>query len=42
MFPSILTFDFDLILVSFLTSIGPNGLFLGGGVGFDNCLGLLM
>ena len=29
MFPSILTFDFDLILGSFLTFLGPNGLFLG-------------
>ena len=28
MFPSILTFDFDLILGSFLTFWGPNGLFL--------------
>ena len=31
MFPSILTFDFDLILGSFLTFGGPNGLFLGLG-----------
>ena len=31
MFPSILTFDFDLILRSFLTFWGPNGLFLGSG-----------
>ena len=29
MFPSILTFDFGLILGSFLTFWGPNGLFLG-------------
>ena len=29
MFPSILTFDFDLILGSFFTFGGPNGLFLG-------------
>ena len=29
MLPSILTFDFDLILGSFLTFCGPNGLFLG-------------
>ena len=29
--PSILTFDFDLILGSFLTFWGPNGLFLGSG-----------
>ena len=27
--PLILTFDFDLILESFLTFWGPNGLFLG-------------
>ena len=34
MFPSILTFDFDLILLSFLTFCGPNGLLFGdlGGV----------
>ena len=31
MFPSILTFDFDLILWSFLTFWGPIGLFLGLG-----------
>ena len=30
-FPSILTFDFDLILGSFLNFWGPNGLFLGFG-----------
>ena len=29
MFPSILSFDFDLILESFFTLWGPNGLFLG-------------
>ena len=29
LFPSILTFDFDLILGSFLTFWGPNGLFSG-------------
>ena len=29
MFPLILTFGFDLILGSFLTFWGPNGLFLG-------------
>ena len=29
--PSILTFDFDLILGSFLTFWGPNGLILGSG-----------
>ena len=28
MLPQILTFDFDLILGSFLTFFGPNGLFL--------------
>ena len=39
MFPSILTFDFDLILGSFLTFGGPNGLFLGVGVGFENYFG---
>ena len=31
MFPSIQTFDFDLILESFLSFWGPNGLFLGSG-----------
>ena len=31
MVPSILTFDFDLILGSFLTFWGANGLFLGLG-----------
>ena len=31
MFPSILTFDFDIILGPFLTFWGPNGLFLGLG-----------
>ena len=36
MLPSILTFDFDLILGSFLTFCGPNGLFLG--LGFPNGL----
>ena len=36
MLPSILTFDFDLILGSFLTFWGPNGLFLG----FKNCFGV--
>ena len=30
-FPSILTFDFDLTLGSFLTFLGPEGLFLGLG-----------
>ena len=31
MFPSILTFDVDLILGSFITLWGPNGIFLGLG-----------
>ena len=31
MFPSIRTFDFDLILGSFLSVWGPSGLFLGLG-----------
>ena len=31
MFPSILTFDFDLILGSFFTFGGPNWLFMGLG-----------
>ena len=39
MLPSILTFDFDLILGSFLTFCGPNGLFFGVGVGFENYFG---
>ena len=30
MFPSILAFEFDLILGSFLTFFGPYGFFLGG------------
>ena len=33
---SILTFNFDLILGSFITFRGPNWLFLGLGVGFKN------
>ena len=37
MFSSILTFTFDLILGSFLTFWGPNGLFFGVGVGIRNC-----
>ena len=39
--PSILTFDldFDLILGSFLTFWGPNGLFLGSGYGSKTVLG---
>ena len=40
MFPSILTFDFDLILGSFYTFWGPNGLFLGGRLGLKNCFGV--
>ena len=32
--PSILTFDFELILGSFLTILGPNGLFLE--LGYDS------
>ena len=39
MFPSILTFDFTLILGSFLTFWGPNGLFLGLGKGSNTVLG---
>ena len=39
MFPSILTFDFDSILGSFLTFWGPNGLFLGLGKGPNTVLG---
>ena len=31
MIPSILRFEFDLILGSFLAFLGPNGLFLGLG-----------
>ena len=33
MIPSILTFEFDLILGSFLTFWGPNGLIFGSGLG---------
>ena len=33
MFPSILAFEFDLILGSFLNFWGPTGLFLGSGKG---------
>ena len=40
MFPSILRFDFDLILGLFLTFGGPHGHFLGFGVGFKNCFGV--
>ena len=38
-FLSILTIDFDLILGSFLTFWGPNGLFLGLGLGSKTVLG---
>ena len=43
MFPSFLTFDFEVIVGSFLTFGGPNGLLLGdlGGVR-KLSLGLLM
>ena len=36
---SILTFDFDLILMPFLTFLGPNGLVLGLGKGSYTILG---
>ena len=39
MFPSILTFNFDQMLEWFWTFWGPNGLFLGVGVGFKTVLG---
>ena len=39
MLPSILTFDFDLILGSFLTFWGPSGLFLGLGKGSNTVVG---
>ena len=39
MFLSILTFDFDLVLGSFLTFWGPNGLFLGLEKGSNTVLG---
>ena len=39
LFLSILTFDFCLILGSFLTFWGPNGLFLGLGSGSKTVLG---
>ena len=32
MFPSILTFEFDLVLCSFFTFLGLNGLFFGLGM----------
>ena len=37
MFPSVLTFDFGLILGLFLTFWGPIGLFFGFNVGLKNC-----
>ena len=39
MFPSILIFDFYLILGSFFSFWGPNGLFLGFGKGPNTILG---
>ena len=39
LFLSILTFDFDLILGTFLTFWGPNGLFWGLGKGSNAILG---
>ena len=39
MFLSFLTFEFDLILGSFFTFWGPNGLFLGLEHGFKTVLG---
>ena len=39
MFLSILTFEFDLILGSFLTFWGPNGLIMGLGNGSNTVLG---
>ena len=39
LFLSILTFDLDLILGTFLTFWGPNGLFLGFGKGSYTVLG---
>ena len=39
MFHSILTFDFDLILVSIFGFLGPNGLFLGWGEAHNLYLG---
>ena len=39
MFPSIQTFDCDLIFGSFFTFWGPNGLFLGLGKGSNTVLG---
>ena len=42
MFPSILTFDFDLILGSFLTFWSPNGLFFGSSLTFGGPNGLFL
>ena len=39
MLPFILTFDFDLILGSFFTFWGPNGLFLGLALGSTTVFG---
>ena len=39
MFLLFLTFDFDLILGSFLTVLGPNGLFLGSEWGSKSDIG---
>ena len=39
MIPSILTFEYDLFLGSFLTFWSPNGLFLGSGFGSKTVLG---
>ena len=39
MYLPFLTFDFDLILGSFFTFWGPNGLFLGLGKGSNTVLG---
>ena len=39
MSPSIRTFDFDIILGSFLAFLGPNGLLLGLGKGSKTILG---
>ena len=39
MIPSILIFEFDLILVSCFTFEGANGLFLGSGEGSKTVLG---
>ena len=39
LFPSILTFDFDLILGLFFTFSGPNGLFVGAMWGLKTVVG---